>query len=512
MSNAPARPPQIFPPPRLPVFPLVTLLMAIPATAFAQTSPVAAPPVTAAPAVSARPIDARSAVAQALAQNPSFAGARLGVAQSKQDLLAEEGRYPLVFGADAGHTRSGSPSGGSSSTLAGASLTKTFPFGTSTSLRVEGERFDTDRMFAGNSNLTSNVGDGYGATARFTVTQPLLRGFGTKVGELGLRSARQGKELSERGVERAQSELVRDVLLAYWSLWYAEESVRIERAALELARAQEQQALAQQQHGALAPADVYAFSTRVASLSETMVTTLANRRASSRELSRLMGLAADQAPDLSASDTPVPGALPSVREVEAALRTGSLELAELETQVKLARTRADVAGEDSRARLDLEGYAETHGESTRPLPAVRRAGELAWWTVHVGASFELPLDGTRRDAQKESALLAVRIAETNLAGARDRLATDAVNAVENARAAEERVRLAARTVEVAEKSHEAAKGRFELGGGIALQVQQAEEDLRRARLSLARTRVDLVQAEIVVRHLAGALTRDFAKG
>jgi hypothetical protein len=42
-------------------------------------------------------------------------------------------------------------------------------------------------------------------------------------------------------------------------------------------------------------------------------------------------------------------------------------------------------------------------------------------------------------------------------------------------------------------------------------VQQAEEDLRRARLSLARTRVDLVQTEILVRHLAGTLARDFGK-
>jgi outer membrane protein TolC len=460
----------------------------------------------------ARPIDARSAVRAALAGNPSFAGTRLGVTQAKHDVLAEEGRYPFVFGADAGHTRSGSPAGGSSSTVAGASLGRTFPFGTQTTLRVEGERFESDRTFSGNTNLASNVGDGYGATARLTVTQPLLRGAGTKVGELGLRSARQSRELAERGAERARSELVRDVLLAYWDLWYADESLRIERAALALARAQEQQAVAQEQHGALAQADVYAFSTRVASLEETMVVTLASRESRSRELSRLMGLSADRAPELSASDTPAPGPLPTARDVEAALRAGSLELAELETQARLARTRAEVAGESTRPRLDLEGYAETHGESARPLPAVRRAGELAWWTVHVGASLELPLDGTRRNAEKESALLAVRIAETSLKAARDRLAADAVNAVAQARAAEERVALAARTVDVAEKSHEAARGRFELGGGIALQVQQAEEELRRARLSLARTRVDLVQAEILVRHLAGTLARDFAKG
>jgi outer membrane protein TolC len=376
---------------------------------------------------------------------------------------------------------------------------------------VEGERFDTSRTFPGTS-VGSSLDDGYGATARLSVTHPLLRGSGTRVGELGLRTAQQGRELAARGLERAESLLVRDVLLAYWDLWLADESVRIERAALELARAQEQLSLAQQQSGALAPADVYAFSTRVASLEETMVTTLATREARSRELNRLMGLPADQAPELSASDTPTPSALPTARDVETALRTGSVELAELEAQVKLARTRAEVAGDSSRARLDLEGFAETHGESARVPTAVRRAGELAWWTVHVGASFDLPLDGTRRNAEQESALLGVRIAEQSLKAARDRLAVDAVNAVTQARAAEQRVALAARTVEVAEKSHEAAKARFELGGGIAIQVQQAEEELRRARLSLARTRIDLVQTQILVRHLAGTLVRDYRRG
>jgi outer membrane protein TolC len=461
--------------------------------------------------VGGTPIEARTAVKRALAGNPSFSGAKLGVAQATQGVLSEEGRYPFVFGADAGHTRAGSPGGRSSTTTMGAQIARTFPFGTTTSLRVEGERFDTERSFVG-AGLTPNLDDGYGATARFTVTQPLLRGAGRKVGELGLRTAEQSRDLSQKGVERAESELVRDVLLAYFDLWYADESLRIERAALSLARAQEEEAIAREAHGAVAQADVYVFSTRVATLEETMVTTLANRDERSRELNRLMGVSADRAPEVSAADAPVPGPLPSARDVEAALRSGSLELAELEAQVKLARTRAEVAGDSSRSRLDLEGYAETHGESARIPSAVRRAGELAWWTLHVGASFDMPLDGTRRHAEKESALLGVRIAEQNLRFARDRLAADAVNAVARARAAEQRLALAARTVVVAEKSHEAAKGRFELGGGIAIQVQQAEEDLRRARLSLARTRIDLVQAELLVRHLAGTLVRAFKSG
>jgi outer membrane protein len=490
------------------------------AAAPAAAAPAAAPPgasasiPTGAPAAEGpmgRPIDARTAVQRALGSSPSYAATTLGVAQAQQDVLAEEGRYPFIFDAGAGHTSTGSPGGTQRTYDATLGLSRSFATGTSAELRVLGQRFENDRDLSSTGSTLTSIGDGYAATARATVRQPLLRGAGTSVGELGLRTARQSRTLNEQAQKRAQSELVRDVLLAYWELWYADESVRIERSALDLARAQEAQAIAQQQAGALAPADVYAFSTRVAGLEESMVTALAAREDRSRELSRLMGVSADQAPELSASDAPEPGPLPTASEVAAALRSGSLELAELESQIKLARTRAEVAGDANRPRLDLEGYLETTGQDEAPGGAVESAGSFDWWTVHVGATFELPLDGTRRRAERESALLAVRIAEQNFRAARDRLATDAVNTVAQARTAEQRVGLSARTVQIAEKAHEAARGRFELGGGIAIQVQQAEEDLRRARLSHARTRVELVQSEIVVRHLAGTLAGEFVR-
>jgi outer membrane protein TolC len=126
--------------------------------------------------------------------------------------------------------------------------------------------------------------------------------------------------------------------------------------------------------------------------------------------------------------------------------------------------------------------------------------------------YQLPLDSTQRNAEKQSALIGVRIAEQNLKALRNSIATDAMQAVRVARAAEERLVLAARAVEIAEKSHEAAKGRFELGGGIALDVRTAEENLQQARLTLARTRVALVQTQIDMHHLTGSLVPAGAAG
>jgi outer membrane protein TolC len=465
------------------------------------------------PGPDAEPIDTRTAVIRALANSPSLVATRLGVDQARQDVLAQEGNYPYVFQADAAHTRAYAPSDASRTTesrsyTVGTALRRTFPFGLGAEVRLEGERYENELEPTGIAGVDTTNANGYGTTARFSVTQPLLRGFGTRIGESGLRTARLAEVASEKSKRRAVSALARDVLLAYWDLWLADESVRIDQAALELAKAQEQQAQGQRASGALAPADVYGFSTRVANVEDELVVARVTREQRSLELNRLMGVEPGAMRELFASEAPAPGTSPTARDVETALRADSIELAEAEAQLKVARERADVAGESSRPSLDLEGYVQTHGESEEPLASARRAAQFDWFTVHVGAVYQLPLDATQRNAEKQSALIAVRIAEQNLKALRNSIATDAMQAVRVARAAEERLVLAARTVEIAEKTHEAAKARYELGGGIALDVRTAEENLQQARLTLARTRVALVQQQIGMQHLTGRLVPD----
>jgi outer membrane protein TolC len=218
----------------------------------------------------------------------------LDVQQAHQNVLAEEGRYPYVFQADAGFTRTVSPrlgpddsvtSSTSRSYTVGSALRRTFPIGTSAELRVQGERFERDSV----DPLGSSVGNGYGVTARASVTQPLMRGAGLTVGELELRAARASRVVAEKGRARETSELVRGVLNAYWELWYADEAIGIENAALGLAQRQESEAQQQVAAGASAPADVLTFSTERSSASRTDRVTRAARRSLACRLDRARG-------------------------------------------------------------------------------------------------------------------------------------------------------------------------------------------------------------------------------
>lgn len=460
---------------------------------------------------SGKVIDARTAVKLALQRNPSRQAADLDVQRAQQSVLAQEGAYPYIFQADAGYTRSRNPRLGIGDTVTsttsrsytlGSAIRRTFPFGTTAEVRLQGERFETDG---------SPSPDGYGVTARASLNQPLLRGVGTGVGESELRSARISKTAAEKTRDRATSELVRDVLVSYWELWYADEAIAIEKNALQLAKRQETEADIKVQTGASAKADLLSFSTRVAQLEESVVQAETTKEQRALELGRL--ISAEDGSNLTAArEEPSAGKSPTRADIESALRAGSVELAELESQVKLARSRAEYAGDASRPRLDLEAYLESTGVSERVPKAFERSGRMSWITAHVGLVYEMPLDDSKRKADRQNALLAVRIAEHNLKAARDRISADATLSLASERAATRRLALAQRTLELAEKTHEAEKARFELGQSIAIQVQEAEDAVRQAKLRVARAKVDLTQEQIGMLHLSGRLLQSMNGG
>lgn len=487
---------------------------ATPPPALSSSAPPATQPVTTEPLET---IDERTVVQRALANNSSLISARLDVERAKHAIAAEEGRYPFVFQADAGYTQSSSPrlqpddsvrTSTSRTYTVGSSLRRTWASGTSAEVRVQGQRFENDVEIAEVGGLSSS--SGYGTSARASLYQPFLRGAGSRIGEAELRAARWNRTIAERTRELMESELVRDVLIAYWELWYAGEALAIEQKALELSRRQAEEARQQVAAGALSPASILPFETRVAELEESLVSATITREQRALELGRLMGAADERAANLAAAtEPPLDGPSASHADIEAALRGNSLELARLEAQVALAKSRAEVAGESNRPRLDLEAYLETQGVSERLPKAAARAGQLNWVTAHVGLVFELPLDDSRLTAERSSALLSVRIAEQNVTAERERITAAATLARSRENAAAKRLQLAQRTLEVAEKNYEAEKARFELGQSIPIQVQEAEDNLRRARLRVARARVELAAARIDVLHLANRLLNNY---
>lgn len=493
------------------------VLLAIAWLGVADVATAQAPPEAATSEESGkrlRPISQDEAVREALAKSPLLSSAQLDVRSAKQQVLAEQGRYPYYLGADAGVTRSSSTqlrandtvnSSSSRTVDAGVGVRRLFPFGTQAEVRAEGQYFNLDSP-SSTTTATPFARSGYGATVRATVVQPLLRGYGRRVGEANLRAARATEKVSERSLERTKSSLVGDVLSAYFELWYASRVIDIESQSLDLANEQLEQARQRLTMGAISQVDLLAFRTRAAELEEAVVSAELGRQQRSVTLSQVMG--GTVVSDLYAGSAPgLPARTFDQRAVAAAMADDSVELAELKQQVELARTRAEVAGESWRPRLDLEAWAESGGASTEFPGAWARAAQGSYWSAHGGILFDVPLDSSAKHAEQMQAELAVQSAEQQLRAARTRIASDAASAIASQRAAVATLESATRTTSIAEQTYLAERERYQLGQTIAIQVQQAEDALRRARLREARARVDAAQANLILLHLTGDLLR-----
>lgn len=474
-------------------------------------------------AAEARPTTEGEVVSIAIANNPSLRAAMADYESAEWAVRGAESRFVPIFGLDAGVTRSKAPSltldgvsNGSESLTAeaGASLRKQFITGTELSLRLGGSWL-RNRSQSSFRDLTTNlpsseimtIGPGYGLNLRLGLFQPLWRGAGREVGEAEIAQSRVRKTAAQLAEERTANDLLASVVDAYWAVWYARETLAIQRESLALATRQRDEAQARAEVGSIAKVDVLAFETRVASRQEDVAAAELEVERRSNELSRL--LASGTEPFEPTDEPTLPG--PPPRNASELALSSSFELREAEANVTLAAVQARTADEALKPRLDLDAYAEARGLGNRDVGAA--FGQLAGLgavSAHVGLTFETPVDDTQRRAAAARASLAVESAAARQAEVRDRVVAGIETELQRESAARKRLELAQHTAKIAELQLQAEQARYATGSATAIAVLQAEDDVRGARLRVARARVDLVEASNAIDRITGRLVARYA--
>ncbi len=482
---------------------LLGLVVSVPSLAWAQAA--------------TRSLSEQDAVSSAVAKNPSLAVALLRASQSRYAVKAEQALYTAVFDANAGFLHSRTPTlttdgatriGTVATFDVGAGVTKPFAFGTVVSASLNGQR--ASRFTSNNTAtlLTTSSGPSYALVGQLALTQPLLRGRGSDVGEASLRQAKLALGANEVAAQESASGLLSSVLSAYWELWYAAEVARIYEQSRDLARIQEEQAKQQVQSGALAPASALPYTTQVAELQEAVLVSRTDLRQRELDLAHLLGeprgvgasfVAADE-PEPETADDPVES-----RAVTEALES-SYTRKQLQAQLAIAKDQLKISGDPLRPRLDFDAYVQAQGLGDRSVPAAaEQFGKLEAVSAHVGLTFETPFTDTRRNAQVQSAQLSAHVAEKQLEENELQVRSSVASAITRRRSAREKLVLSRETERVAQAQADAERARFQAGGSIAILVQQAEDSLRQAQLRAQRAKVDLVLADLALAELRGQL-------
>jgi outer membrane protein len=481
-------------------------------------------------AQASRTLTEQEVVAAAVANNPTLHVALLRAQQNRYNLSAEEGLYTPLFDANAGYTRGRAPTllgddgvriGQSDVATLGAGITKPFAYGTVLSATVTGQRSYRSIVATIAPDQTGMIpitatgsGPGYSLIGQLALTQPLLRGAGTGVGLASLRQAKLSLTASQLAAQQAASNLLSQVVVAYWELWYAGEVVRINEASRELARVQQEQAKQQVASGALAPASALPYATQLAVLEEAVLGAQTDVRQRELGLAQLLGQPGAVGDGLSAADAPSPPLAdepPLEQAVGEALRT-SYERKQLQAQLAIVKDQLKIAGDPLRPRLDLDAYVQAQGLGNRSVPpAFEQVGRLDAVSAHVGLTFELPLSDSRRTAQVQAAQFSAHVTEQQLAENELAIRSGVASAIAQRRAARQRLELAGQTEKVARAQAEAERARFLAGGSIAITVQQAEDSYRQAQLRVQRARVDLMLAELSLTEQRGQLLSRYAE-
>lgn len=294
--------------------------------------------------------------------------------------------------------------------------------------------------------------------------------------QAALRAAKSYRDRMEHAEARVRAALVRDITIAFHTVLFLEEAVRVQEDAVEQLRGFAERAEEKFRRGATAEFD--ALSARVRLANEMPSLAAARRelgvaRAAFRNLARLdeATYALDGAPAYTRVDVD-----PSAAKTEA-LR----ERHELEEQRKVVDLReADV-------RAEKGGYApvvRVHGSYLGKNPESFAATEAGWdWGWQAGVTVEWNLfDGLLRESRLRGKGLALATARADYEELERQIAVEVEQACLQLREAAEAVESSRQTVEWAGKNLEIAKVRFDAGLSTYLEFTDTNLAVRRARL------------------------------
>jgi outer membrane protein TolC len=483
-------------------------------------------------------LSVRTVVSAAKQHSPTLKAAMLQFESASWDVFGKDALYDPVLLADASASQVATPNVSSNAVRInkvrrvdyGATLSKHLLWGTDLSLRVSS--YVQKSEFSGSSAATTpggmtglpanfasffgigSYGPVYALVAKATLKQPLWRGRGRNIGEASLRAARLTETTQEHTRDRVGSELLRDVLTAYWELWYADSAVAIQVQAQAVATKQRDDAQARVDSGSLAPAEVLTFDTQVATRDEDVLTARTERERRAHELARLIGNNEDEGTYGAVIDEPLSDASVHTfaREiVEQRALNESTEIKERASSLELARVQQKTADDPKKPRLDLDSYVQTQGLGNKSVGDAAEqfvGGDVI--SAFVGLTYEAPIRDRQRRAEAAKARLATEVAEQQLREVRQRVLSEVRGALDRDSAGREKVALAERTSGIAERQLAAEQARYASGSSTSLAVLEAEDKVRAARLRLARARADLVESALIIEHLTGELLDRYA--
>ncbi|WPJ96018.1 TolC family protein [Coraliomargarita algicola] len=341
-----------------------------------------------------------------------------------------------------------------------------------------------------------------------TITQQLLRGFGTAVNLASLRQAKLDTLASTHELAGFTQALVAEVETAYWHLVAATEAITVFEQSLRVSQAQLDDIETRIEVGHLSKNQAAAARAELALQQQNLIDAQSLRTKRLYELMRLIY------PDLPVHEV-LPLQATSLPQVDPDFKPQREEHIQLALQARpeieeamLRRERDQLETVVTRngrlPQLELfinlghSGYADTFRQSFR-----ENDGENYDYTV----GFELSQVLGNRSARARDTIAKANLeqADEALANLRSLVRYDVLLALNELERARKQVSASAATREYRAQSLQAEEDRFEVGSGTSLDVARSQSDLVKSRIAEVQARVAYLIAKVELYRADGSL-------
>jgi outer membrane protein TolC len=378
------------------------------------------------------------------------------------------------------------------------SLEQYFPTGTTVAL--EGSTRMDDSSLYQDSFYSTRLG--------MTITQALLRGYGTDVNLARLQQAHLDTRMSEYELRGFSEFLVAEVERTYWDYALARRQIEIVEESLKVARQQLNETKELIAVGRLARSELAAVQAEVAAQEQALIEARANKESTRLVLLRLLN---PPGPGLWQREVDLihQPTLPEIKLEDVELHVAvSMRMRPILNQARLEILRDDLELVKTRNGLlpvmDLfitlgkSGYSNSFGESFRNISKDS-------YDALAGVQFNYPIFNRSAKARHQRALLNREQAQNALENLSQLVEVDVRNAYIEVNRAKEQIVASSATRKFNEENFRAESEKLRVGKSTSFLVAQAQRDLLVSRIAEVRALANYLKALIDLYRQDGSL-------
>jgi outer membrane protein len=380
------------------------------------------------------------------------------------------------------------------------------------------------------SSFFLSLNPAFGSNFGLTLTQHLLKDFGSISRGRFVRIARNSYGMSEEEFVVQTTEIVNNVLNAYWDLVFNDEDIKTREASKKLAEVILEHNKIQLEVGTMSSLDVVQAEAEVAAREEELVVSRHTRRLTEDQLKKLIssnpdpGLITATIEPLSKPDTPrapaddINQAIRRALEIRPEVKQMLLDQENRKINVDYTRNQLrptlDLVASYSQNGLGGLGIIRDYSQGFFGAPVIGTvpggfldsldslfSQRFVGYTV--GFNFRLPIGNDEARSNNAQAQISLKQGEERLRSLRQKIALEVRDAYGRFEMNRARVEAAEVTVRFAGKKLEGEQEKYNLGASATRSVIEGQRDLLVAQNRLLQAKLDLIKSRIAVDKAVG---------